>query len=481
MTIAKINKTNLIIIWIAIVSLIGLAFANFGGSQTTMIETAVMLTCGAISSVAYCIKMSDVKKGLLLVMPAAIGTLVFSWLSGGNGVAFFADFVLLAMISTYFIKKLVLYFSIPFISISVIALLVDARIIDGKTGSFGGGMTKIALFIITAVLIYNCVKRGSGIVDETTDTLKLVQNNAKVADDIAQQLNDAIVNSQDVVQVLVEGSKKVGSSTGKMDKLIETTTSAASEVVVSVDNVNKEVDDNETLAQQMEEGFADVLDAVNSGTGTVVTAKEFISDMEATVSGAKTSTESLLDEMSRITSILDQINSIASKTNLLSLNASIEAARAGEQGRGFAVVADEIRQLSEQSAAASNNIAGILAQLKDRINDVAKEITAGAEAAGSSVEKVEDILNVFEKITSSTGTAKEKVDREYAIIENIRKQFEQIKKNMEAMISVTEDNAGTIKEIAGTVSDQDDAIRNISSEMDKIVELSEELKTQFKK
>ncbi len=481
MTIAKINKTNLIIIWVAIVSLIGLAFANFGGSQTTMIETAVMLTCGAISSAAYCIKMSDVKKGLLLVMPAAIGTLVFSWLSGGNGVAFFADFVLLAMISTYFIKKLVLYFSIPFISISVIALLVDARIIDGKTGSFGGGMTKIALFIITAVLIYNCVKRGSGIVDETTDTLKLVQNNAKVADDIAQQLNDAIVNSQDVVQVLVEGSKKVGSSTGKMDKLIETTTSAASEVVVSVDNVNKEVDDNETLAQQMEEGFSDVLDAVNSGTGTVVTAKEFISDMEATVSGAKTSTESLLDEMSRITSILDQINSIASKTNLLSLNASIEAARAGEQGRGFAVVADEIRQLSEQSAAASNNIAGILAQLKDRINDVAKEITAGAEAAGSSVEKVEDILNVFEKITSSTGTAKEKVDREYAIIENIRKQFEQIKKNMEAMISVTEDNAGTIKEIAGTVSDQDDAIRNISSEMDKIVELSEELKTQFKK
>ncbi len=481
MSVQKIHKTNLIIIWFAIVALIALAVINFGFTRTTIIETVVMLSCGAISTVAYFIKMPDVQKALFLVMPAAIGTLAFSKFSGGNGVAFFADFVLLAMISTYFRRRLVLYFSGPFILISIASLLYDAKIIDGKSGNFGGGLTKIALYIITAILIYYCVKRGSMMVEESEKTLGMVQKNSGVANDIAQQLNSTIVNSQGVVEVLVSTGKNVESSTDKMGRLIETTTSAASDVVASVDNASKDIDDNHNLAKEMDAGFTDVMNAVENGTETVITAKDFISGMEETVSGAKSSTESLLDEMGKITSILDQINSIASKTNLLSLNASIEAARAGEHGRGFAVVAEEIRQLSEQSATASNNIGSILEELKGRINDVAKEITAGADAADTSVQKVEDILNVFKKITDTTDAAKEKVDREYTIIEHIRAQFGQIRKNMEAMVTVTQDNAGTISEISSAVSDQDTAIRNISAEMDKIVGLSEELKTQFTK
>ena len=64
----------------------------------------------------------------------------------------------------------------------------------------------------------------------------------------------------------------------------------------------------------------------------------------------------LMNEMSKITSILEEINAIAAQTNLLSLNASIEAKEPVNMVKGFAVVADEIRHLSEQSSEVADNI-----------------------------------------------------------------------------------------------------------------------------
>ena len=79
--------------------------------------------------------------------------------------------------------------------------------------------------------------------------------------------------------------------------------------------------------------------------------------------------------------IVQTINLIADRTNLLSLNASIEAARAGDHGRGFAVVAEEIRALSDRAAAASSDVAKIVRGLQSTAREAVASSTETTKVA----------------------------------------------------------------------------------------------------
>jgi methyl-accepting chemotaxis protein len=74
--------------------------------------------------------------------------------------------------------------------------------------------------------------------------------------------------------------------------------------------------------------------------------------------------ETLSEHAKSIESILGLIRDIAGQTNLLALNATIEAARAGDAGRGFAVVAQEVKSLANQTARATDDIAGKIAAIQ---------------------------------------------------------------------------------------------------------------------
>ncbi|RVT94558.1 chemotaxis protein [Sphingomonas crocodyli] len=91
----------------------------------------------------------------------------------------------------------------------------------------------------------------------------------------------------------------------------------------------------------------------------------------------------LAERTTDIVGFADIIADIASRTNLLALNASIEAARAGEAGRGFAVVADEVKLLSRQAKDATGKITALVATVDERASAVEGALAEVADVVGS--------------------------------------------------------------------------------------------------
>jgi methyl-accepting chemotaxis protein len=112
------------------------------------------------------------------------------------------------------------------------------------------------------------------------------------------------------------------------------------------------------------------------------------------VRGAAT-TDARITQMSlvadRIGHVLKLITDIAEQTNLLALNATIEAARAGEAGRGFAVVASEVKHLASQTAKATDEIAGEIAD----IQAVTKDSVSAIKEIGSIIHRVSQIATAI--------------------------------------------------------------------------------------
>jgi methyl-accepting chemotaxis protein len=110
--------------------------------------------------------------------------------------------------------------------------------------------------------------------------------------------------------------------------------------------------------------------------------------------------------------VVEFINSVASDTKLLGLNASIEAARAGDIGRGFAVVASEIRTMAISSATSAKDIRKIIGGIQglvgkmtaelEKVGGNTEEVSAAVEEIGATIESLaesaEVLANLIEKI-----------------------------------------------------------------------------------
>lgn len=114
------------------------------------------------------------------------------------------------------------------------------------------------------------------------------------------------------------------------------------------------------------------------------------------------------EQVEQIKNVVKVVESIASQTNLLGINAAIEAARAGEQGRGFSIVAQEIRNLSNSSSESMKKIGSVMNNITQstqningkivQFNEIAQSQSASLEEIAASIMEINDTSKMLEDL-----------------------------------------------------------------------------------
>ena len=253
----------------------------------------------------------------------------------------------------------------------------------------------------------------------------------------------------------VELLESVRNMNRKMNSTLRHVEESAEQVTAGSENLAQS-------AQDLAEGATEQAGAVEQLQATMSTITEQVADTvnnlndtsrkaesyAKSADSSKTDMRELMDAMQRISetskkieNIIYDIESIASQTNLLSLNAAIEAARAGEAGKGFAVVAEQIRMLADESAKSA-------VDTRTLIEGAINEIEEGNQVAQKAADSMEAVVQGINDISDTSKMLSDNSNQQIAALREAEKGVEQISEVVQSNSAASEECSATSEELS---------------------------------
>ncbi len=314
----------------------------------------------------------------------------------------------------------------------------------------------INLVIGVISLIFSLIF-GISIIRSTNLSLTTVSASLR---DASTQVSSAAAQVSASSHSLAEGASEQAASLEETSASMEEISSMVQQNAEHTKNAQEESVQAEASVEESLLGMKDLRNTVS---------EVYAKSQEMTLS-----MDSIKQASGAISKIIKTIDEIAFQTNILALNAAVEAARAGEAGLGFAVVADEVRNLAKRSADAAKETTTIIQQSIDRSNQGVAVNARMGETLSEVLKKAELVDLGLSLVFKKADKVKTLLSQIAAASNEQAQGISQIKGAISQMDKVTQSNAANAEETASAATELTSMAESLQDFVRTLMNLVEE-------
>jgi methyl-accepting chemotaxis protein len=251
-------------------------------------------------------------------------------------------------------------------------------------------------------------------------------------------------------EAVAAAAEELSATSQQFSASSEQTASRSGAVASAAEQVSQNVQTVAAGAEQMGASIREIAQNSNEAAKVANAATEQAAVTNETVKQLGTSSQ-------EIGNVIKVITSIAEQTNLLALNATIEAARAGEAGKGFAVVASEVKELAQETAKATE--------------DIARRVEAIQGDTASAVDAIGEIADIIGQINDYQLTIASAVEEQTATTN-------EMSRGVQESATGAGEIADTITGIATAATANTEALDQINGAVAELARMSAELRAR---